>query len=60
MIYTDVLVVSDFVSDLIVYLFKNGLGSQDTVVRIQCCLSIPRTSEIYSYQLPELVATFIL
>ena len=60
MIYTDVLVVSDFVSYLIVYLFKNGLGSQDTVVSIQCCLSIPRTSEIYSDRMAELVAYFIL
>ena len=41
------------------YLFKNGLASQVMVFRLQSCLFLPRTREIYYNQLAELVATFL-
>ena len=41
------------------YLFKNGLGLQVIVFRLQSCLSLPRTSNIYYNQLAELVVTFL-
>ena len=45
---------------LVNYFFRNGLGLQVIVFRLQCCLSKLRTSKIYCDQLTELIATFIL
>ena len=36
-------------------LFENGPGSQVIVFKLQCCLSLPRTSETYYNELAELV-----
>ena len=41
------------------YLFKNGFGSQVKVFKLQCCLSLPRTSETYYNELAELVQSFV-